>query len=296
MEYLSVKEIADKWGLSERSVRNYCAQGRIEGAILKGKIWQIPQDAQKPSRKTRTPKVKNDLLSRLRYEKQQGLSFGIYHNLQINFTYNSNHIEGSRLSFDQTRYIFETNTIGVKNQSADVDDVIEAKNHFRCIDFVIDNSHRQLTEKMIKELHRILKAGTSDSDKAWFAVGDYKQLPNIVGGVATTSPENVHAEVQKLLLDYNKSSSASFEDIVAFHCKFEKIHPFQDGNGRVGRLIMLKECLKNGLVPFIIDDDIKAFYYRGLQNWPREKGYMIDTCLHAQDKFKEQLKFFEIDF
>ena len=224
------------------------------------------------------------------------MSFGIYHNLQINFTYNSNHIEGSQLSFDQTRYIFETNTIGVKDQSADVDDIIEAKNHFRCIDFVIDNAERKLTEKIVKELHRLLKVGTSDSDKAWFAVGDYKQLANIVGEVATTSPENVHAEVQKLLDNYGKSSSASFEDIVAFHCKFEKIHPFQDGNGRVGHLIMLKECLKNDIVPFIISEEIKAFYYRGLQNWPHIKGYMLDTCLHAQDKFKEQLKFFEIDY
>ena len=285
MNYLSAKEIADKWGLSERSVRNYCAQGRIQGAILKGKTWKIPQDAEKPKRKTRIPKIKNDLLSRLRYEKNQGLSFGIYHNLQINFTYNSNHIEGSQLSFDQTKYIFETNTIGVKDQSANVDDVIEAKNHFRCIDFVIDNASQQLTENMIKELHRILKAGTSDSDKAWFAVGDYKQLPNIVGGIATTSPENVHAEVQILLAKYRKKDSTSFENIVEFHCKFEKIHPFQDGNGRVGRLIMLKECLNNNVVPFIISDDIKAFYYRGLQNWPHEKVYMLDTFLHAQDKF-----------
>ena len=221
---------------------------------------------------------------------------GIYHKVQIDLTYNSNHMEGSRLTHDQTRYIFETNTIGVTDAAVNVDDVIETANHFRCIDLVIDQAGAALTEKLIKELHFTLKTGTSDSRKDWFAVGEYKRLPNEVGGNDTTLPENVAGEMRRLLADYNALPVKTFEDIVAFHVAFERIHPFQDGNGRVGRLILFKECLKHGIVPFIIEDDLKYFYYRGLAQWDQEKGYLMDTCLTAQDRFKVYLDYFRIPY
>ena len=219
---------------------------------------------------------------------------GIYHKVQIDRTYNSNHIEGSRLTHDQTRYIFETNTIGFENEAVNVDDVIETANHFRCIDMVIDQAGSALTEKLIKELHFVLKTGTSDSRKDWFAVGEYKKLPNEVGGNDTTLPEKVADEMRKLLADYNALPVKTFEDIVAFHVAFERIHPFQDGNGRVGRLILFKECLKHNIIPFIIEDNLKLFYYRGLKEWNREKGFLMDTCLTAQDRFKAYLDYFRI--
>ena len=219
---------------------------------------------------------------------------GIYHKVQIDLTYNSNHIEGSRLTHDQTRYIFETNTIGFKNEVVNVDDVIETSNHFRCIDMVIDGAGATLSEKFIKDLHAVLKTGTSDSRKDWFAVGEYKKLPNEVGGNDTTLPENVADEIRKLLADYNALPSKTFEDIVAFHVAFECIHPFQDGNGRVGRLILFKECLKHNIVPFIVEDNLKLFYYRGLKEWDHEKGFLMDTCLTAQDRFKAYLDYFRI--
>ena len=293
MEYLSVAKMAEKWGLSERSVRNYCANGRIRDAKLIGKTWYIPENAQKPDRvnkKKDTP----SLLQILREQKAAKMTGGIYHKIQIDLTYNSNHIEGSRLTHDQTRYIFETNTIGFENESVNVDDVIETSNHFRCIDMVIDQAGSALTEKFIKELHFVLKTGTSDSRKDWFAVGDYKKLPNEVGGNDTTLPENVAGDMRKLLADYNVLSSKTFEDIVAFHVAFECIHPFQDGNGRVGRLILFKECLKHNIVPFIIEDNLKLFYYRGLKEWDYEKGFLMDTCLTAQDRFKAYLDYFRI--
>ena len=295
MEYVSVAKMAEKWGLSERSVRNYCANGRIADAKLIGKTWYIPENAQKPDRvnkKKDTP----SLLQILREQKAAKMTGGIYHKIQIDLTYNSNHIEGSRLTHDQTRYIFETNTIGFENESVNVDDVIETSNHFRCIDMVIDQAGSALTEKFIKELHFVLKTGTSDSRKDWFAVGDYKKLPNEVGGNDTTLPEDVSGEMRKLLADYNALPSKSFEDIVAFHVTFERIHPFQDGNGRVGRLILFKECLKNNIVPFIIEDNLKLFYYRGLKEWDREKGFLMDTCLTAQDRFKAYLDYFRIAY
>ena len=263
MEYVSVAKIAEKWGLSERSVRNYCAQGRIAEAKLIGKTWYIPEDAEKPKRVNQ----KNDthtLLQILREQKATRMTGGIYHKVQIELTYNSNHIEGSRLTHDQTRYIFETNTIGLDNETINVDDIIETSNHFHCIDMVIEQAGSALTEKFIKELHFVLKTGTSDSRKDWFAVGEYKKLPNEVGGSSTTLPENVSTEMRKLLADYNALPSKTIEDIVAFHVAFERIHPFQDGNGRIGRLILFKECLKNNIVPFIIEDNLKLFYYRGL--------------------------------
>lgn len=293
MNYLPVSDVAEKWGLSERSVRNYCSQGRIQGAKLVGRIWYIPDTAQKPERAIRkdcTP----SLLKILQEQKAARLKGNIYHKIQIDLTYNSNHIEGSRLTHDQTRYIFETNTIGFENEAVNVDDVIETANHFRCIDYIIDTANRTLTEKYIKELHFMLKTGTSDSRKNWFAVGDYKRLPNEVGGNDTTLPENVSAEIYALLQAYNATEQKPLEEIIAFHVAFEQIHPFQDGNGRVGRLILFKECLKNNIVPFIIADDLKMFYYRGLKEWHREKGYLTDTCLLAQDRFKAYLDYFRI--
>ena len=293
MEYLSVEKIAEKWGISQRSVRNYCSQGRIAGAKLIGKTWYIPEDAQKPGR---LPRRKPSLLDILQEQKAAKLTGSIYHKVQIDLTYNSNHMEGSRLTHDQTRYIFETNTIGFANESVNVEDVIETANHFRCIDMVIDQAGSALTEKFIKQLHYMLKTGTSDSRKDWFAVGEYKKLPNEVGGSDTSLPENVAADMRKLLADYNAHPAKTFEDIVAFHVAFERIHPFQDGNGRVGRLILFKECLKLGIVPFIIEDDLKLFYYRGLKEWDREKGFLMDTCLTAQDRFKTYLDYFRITY
>ena len=295
MEYVSVAKMAEKWRISERSVRNYCAHGRIAGAKLIGKTWYIPEDAAKPERVNKK-KADASLLGILREQKAAKLTGGIYHKVQIDLTYNSNHMEGSRLTHDQTRYIFETNTIGVTDAAVNVDDVIETANHFRCIDLVIDQAGAALTEKLIKELQFTLKTGTSDSRKDWFAVGEYKRLPNEVGGNDTTLPENVAGEMRTLLADYNALPTKTFEDIVAFHVAFERIHPFQDGNGRVGRLILFKECLKHGIVPFIIEDDLKYFYYRGLSQWDREKGYLMDTCLTAQDRFKVYLDYFRIGY
>ena len=294
MRYLSVTEIAKKWEVSERSVRNYCAQGRVNGASITGKIWKIPENAEKPERINKRKEVKITLLDILKEQKAGKYSGGIYHKTQIELTYNSNHIEGSRLTHDQTRYIFETNTIGVEKEVLNVDDVIETVNHFHCIDIIIDSARAVLTEKFIKDLHFILKNGTSDSRKDWFAVGDYKKLPNEVGGMDTTIPEEVANKMKTLLMEYNAKDAKTFEDILDFHVKFERIHPFQDGNGRIGRLIMFKECLKNNIVPFIVDDNLKMFYYRGLKEWDNEKGYLTDTCLAAQDKYKAYLDYFRI--
>ena len=295
MEYLSVAKMAENWGISERSVRNYCAQGRIAGAKLIGKTWYIPEDGQKPER-TNRKKSEPALLQILREQKASKMTGGIYHKIQIDLTYNSNHMEGSRLTHDQTRYIFETNTIGFDNEAVNVDDVIETANHFRCIDMVIDQAGNALTEKFTKELHSVLKTGTSDSRKDWFAVGEYKKLPNEVGGSDTALPEEVAGKMRELLNKYNALQVKTFEDIVAFHVAFERIHPFQDGNGRVGRLILFKECLKYNIVPFIIEDNLKLFYYRGLKEWDREKGYLVDTCLTAQDRFKAYLDYFRISY
>lgn len=296
MQYLSAAEAAKKWKISERSVRNYCAKGRVEGAVLKGKTWKIPADAEKPQRSNTKAAKAQTLLEILQYEKAARYSGGIYHKTQIEMTYNSNHIEGSRLTHDQTRYIFETNTIGVTGEAVNVDDVIETANHFRCIDFIIEHAKSALTEKMIKKLHLMLKTGTSDARQEWFAVGAYKKMPNEVGGMATALPEDVAAEMQTLLTAYNTKKVKTLNDILDFHVRFERIHPFQDGNGRVGRLIMFKECLKYGIVPFIIEDNLKMFYYRGLKEWGREKGYLTDTCLTAQDRYKAYLDYFRIKY
>ena len=296
MQYRSVNEIAKKWNVSERSVRNYCAQGRVDGVFLNGKTWNIPENAEKPERSNKKKEQPITLLDILQEQKVSKYFGGIYHKTQIDLTYNSNHIEGSRLTHDQTRYIFETNTIGVEKEVLNVDDVIETANHFRCIDMIIGHAKAALTEKFIKELHLILKSGTSDSRKDWFTVGDYKTMPNKVGGMATALPEEAADKMKALLTEYNAKEEKTFEDILDFHVKFERIHPFQNGNGRVGRLIMFKECLKYNIVPFIIEDNLKLAYYRGLKEWDNEKGYLTDTCLTAQDKYKEYLDYFRIAY
>lgn len=271
-------------------------EGKIPEAFLTGKTWNIPEDAQRPDRinkKSDEPKTLPDVL---RTEKASGTKGGIYHKVQIELTYNSNHMEGSRLTHDQTRYIYETNTIGVEAGTVNVDDIVETANHFRCIDMVIDSAGQMLSEPFIKTLHRTLKNGTSDSRKDWFAVGEYKKIPNEVGGRDTTAPEEVPTEMKQLLASYNRKPDKTLEDLIAFHVAFESIHPFQNGNGRVGRLILFKECLKNDIVPFIIDEDLKLFYYRGLHEWNTERGYLIDICLSAQDKFKKYLDYFRIPY
>lgn len=236
-----------------------------------------------------------NLLSKLKEEKEMGLKGGLYHQTQIKLAYNSNRIEGSKLSEQQTRYIFETNTIQTENgeTTADVNDIIETVNHFACFDYLIESADEQLSENHIKEFHRVLKTGTSDAKKSWFKIGDYKMKPNIVGGIETSLPKDVPTDMKNLLLEYNKKEICTFEDIIDFHYQFETIHPFQDGNGRVGRLIMFKECLKNDIIPFVVEDQYKFFYYRGLTEYPRVKGFLIDTCLSAQDDYKKIVKYFE---
>ncbi len=296
IKYITVGAAADNWQISERSVRNYCAQGRIEGALLEGKTWKIPSTAEKPDRKPRHSSAEETLLAFLKREKEAGLKGGIYHKIQIDLTYNSNHIEGSMLTHDQTRYIFETKTLGVTDKAVKVDDIVETVNHFRCIDLIIEGSHTRLSESFIKQLHFILKSGTSDNQKAWFRVGDYKMLENEVGGSDTTKPSEVAAAIKALLKEYNSKSKITFDDILDFHVRFESIHPFQDGNGRVGRLIMFKECLKHNIVPFIITEELKMYYYRGIKNWKDERGYLRDTCLTGQDEMKRSLDYFGIKY
>lgn len=294
-EYISTKEYAQVHGLAERTIRNYCVQGKIAGAKLIGKTWNVPADAPLPVRKNARLHF-SPLLKALKEQKDGKVKGGIYHRTQIDLTYNSNHIEGSRLTKEQTRYIFETNTIGITDAAIKVDDIIETTNHFRCIDYIIDHAKEPLTESIIKNLHRILKTATSDAALSWFAVGDYKRLPNEVGGIETTSPKEVRKAIRELLHEYKAKKLVALDDILDFHKCFETIHPFQDGNGRVGRLIMFKECLNHNIVPFIITDDIKMFYYRGLQNWPHIKGYLRDTCLTAQDNYKALLDYFKIKY
>ena len=296
IEYISVEEASKLWELSIRSVRNYCAQGRVLGALLAGKTWKIPSNAEKPGRKTRHIETENNLLAFLKREKDSSLKGGIYHKIQIDLTYNSNHIEGSRLSHDQTRFIFETNTLGITDDAVKVDDIIETVNHFRCIDLAIEGANTKLSESFIKQLHYILKTGTTDAQKSWFKVGDYKMIENEVGGSETVRPEDVASEMKALLADYNSKSEITFDDILDFHVRFESIHPFQDGNGRVGRLIMFKECLKHNIVPFIITEESKMFYCRGIKEWKNERGYLKDTCLTGQDAMKVSLDYFGIKY
>lgn len=296
MKFLSVAQVAKNWNLSERTVRNYCARGKIPDAFLTGKTWNIPKNAEPPKRSNSVKQAPSNLLEVLKAEKASKISGGIYHKIQVELTYNSNHIEGSKLTHDQTRYIYETNTIGFTDSTINVDDIVETANHFKCIDMVIDNAAKPLSETFIKQLHLTLKNGTSDSRKDWFVVGDYKKYPNEVGGKITVLPEKVPESIKLLISEYNKIKDKTFNDIIRFHYEFECIHPFQDGNGRIGRLILFKECLKNNIVPFIIDENLKMFYYRGLSEWQNEKGYLIDTCLTAQDKFKKYLDYFRIPY
>ena len=296
IEYISVEEASKLWELSTRSVRNYCAQGRVPGALLEGKTWKIPSNAEKPVRKTRHIETENNLLAFLKREKDTSLKGGIYHKIQIDLTYNSNHIEGSRLSHDQTCFIFETKTLGITDDAVKVDDIVETVNHFRCIDLAIEGANTKLSESFIKQLHYILKTGTTDAMKSWFKVGDYKMIENEVGGSETVRPEDVATEMKALLADYNSKSEITFDDILDFHVRFESIHPFQDGNGRVGRLIMFKECLKHNIVPFIITEELKMFYNRGIKEWKNERGYLRDTCLTGQNAMKVSLDYFGIKY
>ena len=293
MEYISVIQFAEKYGISERTARHYCATGKINGAFLTGKTWNIPADATLPRRGKQHI---SPLLQRLREEKETRLKGGIYHRTQIDLTYNSNHIEGSQLTKEQTRYIFETNTLGVTTENTRIDDIIETVNHFRCIDYIIDHATDTITESHLKQLHLMLKANTTDSQKSWFAIGDYKRLPNEVGGEETVRPEEVHQRIKILLSEYNAIKEVQFDDILDFHVQFERIHPFQDGNGRVGRLLMFWQCLQSGHVPFIITEELRLFYYRGLQNWGHLNDYLRDTCLTAQDQYKALLKYFKIKY
>ena len=292
--YITVKQASIKWNVAERTVRNYCQKGKIEGAIIKNGEWLIPDDFSKPKR-SNAKNNKNYLLARLREEKTKQRRGGIYHRLQIDITYNSNHMEGNRLTHDETRYIFETRTIGTyKGKTTKIDDVIETINHFTAFDRVIDFANYPLSERFIKELHKILKTVTSDATLSWFAVGDYKKIPNEVGDRQTTPPKLVAKAMADLMNSYNSKEKHTIEEIIEFHVNFERIHPFQDGNGRVGRLIAFKECLKNNIVPFIILYEKKEFYYRGLKNWDQERGWLRDTCLDGQDTIKKYLDYFNI--
>ena len=291
MRLVPEEEYAANHGLTVQAVRDYCAEGKLPGAKQEGERWRIPADAPLPDKTEHSP-----LLLALREQMESKMRGGIYHRTQIDLTYNSNHIEGSRLSKEQTRYIYETNTIGVTDEAVSVDDIVETTNHFRCIDFIIEHAEEPLTEEMIKRLHAILKAGTSDADRPWFAVGEYKRLPNEVGGKETTAPEEVSAAMRALLQEYTGKREVSLEEILDFHYRLEMIHPFQDGNGRVGRLIIFKECLAHHIVPFIITDELKMYYYRGLDRWEEVRGYLLDTCLTAQDRYRAILDYFRITY
>lgn len=342
MNYLSADEMAKKWGLTSRSVRSYCAQGRIEGAIQKDRRWLIPEGTSRPKRRNARASL---LIARLQDEQKHKIKDGIYQYVQVAFAYNSNHIEGSQLSPEQTMMLYATSTVIPGNISISFDDIVEAKNHFRAFDYVLGHVSAALTERLVKNVHKILKTGTNEANLGWFSVGDYKKLPNVVGGRETASPSEVKKLMAKLLDDYDKwhaktqrghpeagsekrqaevafrrlhdedakastpnkrqlvTSQAQriqnpeevLHNLLDFHVRFERIHPFQDGNGRVGRLLLFKECLRHGIVPFIIEDDKKWFYYRGLSEWDTEPGYLMGTAQAAQDAFIKQLNYFEID-
>ena len=282
-------ELSSDLGLSTRTVAKI-AKGE---KLSRGSLQKIADYLNTSPELIMREESSNQILQILRDEKEMRISGGLYHELQIRMTYNSNHMEGSRLSEEQTRYIFETNTVDA-GDGIPVDDILETVHHFRAIDFVIDHAEEKLTEELIKELHYILKHDTKDSTLPWFAVGDYKKRANVVGGHETARPADVHPQMEALLDAYNAKERVMIEDIVALHAEFEYIHPFQDGNGRVGRLVALKECLRHNLIPFIIEDTKKNYYYRGLTEWRNEKGWLIDTCLDGQDTFARLLDMFDI--
>lgn len=285
MEYMSVAEAARKWGLTPRNVQIHCEKGNVPGVTMQGKSWQIPVDAGRPMRKPRAKGMPRSILDALKSEKRGRISGGLYHRLQIDITYNSNHIEGSRLTHEQTRWIFETQTIGNVGADVPVDDIVETANHFRAVDIIIESAGAALTEQYIKKLHAQLKGGTSDSRKAWFKVGEYKRLDNVVGEMETCPAKEVHGEMVKLLAWW-KAADKTLENLLDLHVRFEQIHPFQDGNGRVGRLILLKECLKYGITPFVIAENFKQFYYLGLKDWQQgRRARLMDTCRTGQDVF-----------
>ncbi len=286
---LTKSDLTEKLGVSSRTVAKISKGEKIANRVLV-KIADFlhcaPDDLFKVV-------CENHILQILREEKDAKISGGLYHELQVRMTYNSNHIEGSKLTEDQTRLIFETRTIDA-GDGIPVDDIIETSYHFRAIDYVIDTALEPLSEDIIKHLHLLLKQGTKDSTLDWFAVGDYKKRANSVGGRVTSKPREVPSAMKKLVAEFNAKSNVTIDDIVKLHADFEYIHPFQDGNGRVGRLIALKECLRFNIVPFIIEDSKKFFYYRGLSNWQQEKGWLLDTCLDGQDTFKKILEAFDI--
>lgn len=288
---ISKTDLQKKLGISSATIAKLSKNETVSLKIIEdicrllhcqpGDILQIKYD------------LENPLLKLFREEKEMKLKGGLYHQTQIKLAYNSNRIEGSILSEDQTRYIYETNTVAMpKEEATPVDDIIETINHFQCFDYMIDVADQELTEFMVKEFHRLIKSNTSDSRKDWFNIGEYKAKPNMVGDSKTVSPSKVKGEMAKLLINYNALDEVKFEDIIEFHYKFESIHPFQDGNGRVGRIIMFKECLRWGIIPFIIDERHKQFYYRGLKDFEAEKGYLIDTCYSAQDEYDKLVKYF----
>lgn len=284
-------EISNELGISTRTIAKIKKGEKLSARTLEKIAAYLDCDAAKLFKEISD----NPILQTLRDEKAIKMPGGLYHELQVRMTYNSNHIEGSKLTEDQTRLIFETNTIDIAD-GIPVDDIIETVHHFQAIDYVIDNAEEELTEDMVKQLHYILKHDTKDSTLSWFAVGDYKSRANMVGGRETTKPSEVHAKMSHLLDEYNKKENKTLENIIELHAEFEYIHPFQDGNGRVGRLISLKECLKNNIIPFIIEDKKKSFYYRGLSNYRQEKGWLIDTCLDGQDSFKKLLDMLQVDY
>lgn len=287
---ITISSLTKELGISSRTIAKLNRGEKIADHVLKRIADYLSCEADDLYKSV----ADNPLLRTLQEEKSIQMSGGLYHELQVRMTYNSNHIEGSKLSEDQTRYIFETNTVDI-GEGIPVDDIIETVNHFRAIDYVIDVAEEPLTEQHIKELHRILKQGTKDSTLSWFAVGDYKQRANVVGGHETTKPKDVSQKMKDLVSSYESKDKIEIKDIIEFHYEFENIHPFQDGNGRVGRLIALKESLRYSIIPFIIEDSKKLFYYRGLSEWKNESGYLIDTCLDGQDTFKNLMKMFDME-
>ena len=294
MKYLNTKQISKKWNISQRSVRLYCQSGRVSDAYFDNGVWYIPENAKKPNRILR--KRKRSITNVLIDQKNNKISGSIYNKLQVDFAYNSNHIEGSKLSFEQTQYIFETKTISGEN--INLNDLLETINHFRCFDYIIDTYDKKLNESYIKHIHKLLKQDTFSSQSMEAIVGEYKKYENVIGDMKTTTPKLVSSHMKKLLDKYNKKNKHSFEELIEFHVEFERIHPFYDGNGRVGRLILFKECLKEKIVPFIIDDKFKREYYNGLKKWQvfKDKNYLLQTCLLMQDNMKIIFDFFDITY